>query len=380
MKQNYSELFTPTSLKNRVVPNRLVAQAMEINSASEGGAVNKGVIKRYKELARGRWGIVFLEATSVTGQHLARRNGLILNAANLDGFKHLVEEFKKANDNSLFIIQLTHSGRQSGSFSKKVKIYKDQNKEIPVLTENELDEIQEQFTHAIHLAIEAGFDGVDVKACHGYLGSELLRPLNNRADKYGGSTENRARFISQLIKAATCEDPGFIVGSRVSLFEGIQGGCGTAGADEVMEDLSEMKEILTHLVDAGADFLNISSGIPSLTPQITRPSKKGSFYRYSHFRYAKSIKELFPNVITIGSTYTTGDESGFEFAASNIRKGYTDATGFGRQNLADPLIPLKLAEKPESIQFCTLCGKCSKFLKNDEHVYCGHHHAEDPYS
>ncbi|MBU2510204.1 hypothetical protein KJ966_02665 [bacterium] len=378
MNTNLSELFSPYKVKNRVIPNRLVAQAMEVNSASMGGAVNDIVVERYTDLARGGWGIVFLEATSVTEKHLARRNGLVLNQNNLDGFKRLVEAFKKENDSILFIAQLTHSGRQSGSFSKKVKAYVDDQEEIPVLSEKELDLIQEQFLTAIDLAKQAGFDGVDVKACHGYLGGELLRPLNNRSDKYGGSVENRAGFHSRIIETVSSEASDFLVGTRVSLFEGIRGGCGTASENEIIEDFGDMIKIINCFVEAGADYLNISSGIPSTTPLLTRPMKNGSFYRLSHFRYTKQIKDAFPDTLVIGSTYTTGEESCLEFAAENLSKGYTDFVGFGRQNLADPLFPEKGLNNQESINYCTLCGQCSKLLKNDENVYCKTHFPAKP--
>lgn len=381
MVEQNSKLFSSYRISDRVIPNRLVAQPMEINSAASGGAVCDSVIKRYQELARGDWGIVFLEATSITDRHLARQNGLVLNAANLDGFKRLVEAFKVLNERTLLLIQLTHSGRQSGDFSRKVKAYTDQQEDVPILTANELSEIQERFAGAIRLAKEAGFDGVDVKACHGYLGGELLRPRNNRADQWGGSAENRSRFIAQLIRTAVEECPSFVVGSRVSLFEGIRGGCGTATEHDVIEDLSDMIEILIHFLDAGADYLNISSGIPVKTPQLTRPLRKGDFYRYSHFRYTKRIKEAFPQAVVIGSAYTTGNDSCLAYAHENVAKGYTDLVGFGRQNLADPLFPVKSRRGAEGINYCTLCGRCSDQLKNDRNIFCQTHNpVGNPYS
>ena len=379
MDNNPIPLQSVYLLKGKTIPNRFVAQAMEINTAGNGGSVSEGVIKRYNELAEGNWGIVFIEATSITDAHLARQNGLVLNKTNLDGFKRLVDEFKSINDKSQLLIQLTHSGRQSGSFSQKVKVYDDEQSDIPVLNESELDDIKEQFTEAIQLACQSGMDGVDVKACHGYLGGEFLRPLNKRSDKYGGSIENRTRFISDLIAVAKDQRPDFIVGSRISVFEGIRGGCGTANENEVIEDFAEMLEILTRFVDAGADYINVSGGIPTKTPLLTRPLKNGDFYRISHYRYTKLIKQVLSQAAVIGSTYTTGDETCLSLAQENIEKGYTDFAGFGRQNLADPMFPVKAFEDPETIDYCTLCGKCSRLLKDDRNIYCQTQHESNPY-
>ncbi len=365
-----SYLRKPYLLGSRGVPNRFVAQAMEINSCIENGEVNDRIISRYEDLARGEWGIVFLEATSITEKHLARDKGLILNKKNLDGFKRLVDSFKAVNDKSLFMFQLTHSGRQSGDFSQKVKVYEDDQTSIPVLTESLLDEIQEQFIEAVKLSKEAGADGVDIKSCHGYLGGELLRPLNNRNDKYGGDVKGRAYLTSSVMEAASREFPDLIIGARVSLFEGIRGGCGTEDSNEIIENLKDMGEILSIFKNSGAHYLNISAGIPPVTPQITRPFKKGEFYRLNHFRYTKTIKEQFPDTAVIGSTYSTGNPDCISFAEENLSKGYTDFAGFGRQNLADPMFPKKVIENPDTINYCKLCGKCSVLLKKNDNVYC----------
>jgi 2,4-dienoyl-CoA reductase-like NADH-dependent reductase (Old Yellow Enzyme family) len=366
-------LFQPFSFGDKKAPNRLVAQAMEINSASDRGAAGRRVIERYEKLARGRWGIVFSEAVSITRDHLARDKCLILSPDTLDSFKRLVDAVKAIDPDTLFLFQLTHSGRQSGDFSKKVKVYEDDETGIPVLTTQALDHTQALFIEAAALARDAGADGVDIKSCHGYLGGELLRPLNRRNDRYGGSAENRAFLASSVIRSVSSAFPGFITGSRISLFEGIRGGCGTGGPDEVIENLTDMQAVLTHFVNAGAAYLNVSGGIPPKTPDITRPTKKGQFYRFHQFRYAQQVKQFFPGTAVIGSAYTTGDLDAIRYAEENLEKGNTDFAGFGRQNLADPLFPEKLKKGRVPIDFCELCGGCSGLLRKNKNVYCIKH-------
>jgi len=375
----YESLFTPYELKKRIISNRFVAQAMEINTADSGGSVGKTVLNRYQQLARGDWGIVSLEATSITDQHLARKSGLVLTEKNLDGFKRLVDMFKKINPSTILLFQLTHSGRQSGEFSKKVKVYQDEDDSIPVLTEEELDRIREQYAQAVELSYLAGADGVDVKACHGYLGSELIRPKNTRTDKYGGSIEGRAYLVTSVLKDALDRFPDLIVGSRFSIFEGIRGGCGTRDENQVLENLEDIKKIITCIVDSGADYLNVSAGIPSITPYITRPSRKADYIRLNHYRYTSLVKKMFPSIAVIGSAYTTYDNACLSMAAENVAENHTDFVGFGRQNLADPLFPIKVKETIADIDFCSLCGRCSQLLKKNDQVFCVTHNSEYPY-
>lgn len=368
-KDNLPYVFSTYQLKNKTVQNRWVAQAMEVNSAGEGGCVSDRVIDRYNKLAAGHWGIIFIEAISISTNHLARKNGLVINKKNLESYKNLIDEMKSINDKTLVLFQIFHPGRQSGDFSSKVKIYEDET-DIPLLSTQQLDDIQQAFIKAASLAREAGADGVDIKACHGYLGGEILRPLNQRADRYGGSMENRARLIEKIIQSVKQSHPDFIVGSRVSLYEGIRGGCGTATKNEVIEDLADILRVLQRFVQAGSDYINVSAGIPLITPHITRPVKQNPFDMFHHFRYTKIVKNRFPQTAIIGSTYTVGKEESPFYANENIEKGYTDFAGFGRQNLADPLFPKKILSGESNLNICTLCSGCSRLMKKQEPVRC----------
>ncbi len=369
-KRDTDPIYSAYYFPGKVAQNRLVAQAMEINSAADGGGVGPEIVERYGMLSRGGWGIVFVEAVSITEEHLARRNGLVLNEKNHDGFKRLVDSFKEVNDKPLIMFQLTHSGRQSGEFSKRLKAYEDDDEAVPRATVEDIERVKEDFFKAAGLSLRAGADGVDIKACHGYLLGEFLRPLNRRDDGYGGDAGGRANLLSSIISGIKADFGELVVGTRVSLYEGIRGGCGTGGPYELIEALDDMVDILSYIVKAGVDFLNVSAGIPPVTPGLTRPEVKCAFNLYHHFRYAKVVKEAFPEIAVIGSAYSSGMEKSGELAAENIGKRYTDFAGFGRQNLADPLYPEKLALAPEAIDHCVLCGGCSGLLKKQKPVYC----------
>ena len=369
-----SEIFKPLNIGGKTMPNRFFAQAMEGNDGENGGQPSQRTIDRYIELAKGNWGAVQAEAISVTGSSLARINGMVINRKNLDSFKKLIENFKKHNDKCPIFLQITHSGARSGSFSENLTVTPGKQKpdgaqhgEARYLGSDEIEKIKDLFVEGTLLSQEAGFDGVDFKMCHGYFGGELLRPSNTRDDKWGGSFENRTRFLREGISEVKAGlKPGdFVLGSRFSMYEGIRGGCGTATADEIIEDLSEMLDLVRTMDDLGMNFVNISAGIPAQTGAITRPTEVSKYLFLHHLRYAKTVKDLVRNekrnIKVIGSAYSTFKEDSLNVMEDMLANDYVDACGFGRQIFADPLTPAKI-QKQEKVNWCILCSGCTRLM------------------
>ena len=104
-----------------------------------------------------------------------------------------------------------------------------------------------------------GADGFDFKHCHGYLCGEMIRPANTRPYQYGGTFENRTRFFREttqkIIEAVG--DESFLIGARFSAYEGIPGGFGTGGPQEVIEDFSEPIDFAKMLEEAGMHYVNV---------------------------------------------------------------------------------------------------------------------------
>jgi 2,4-dienoyl-CoA reductase-like NADH-dependent reductase (Old Yellow Enzyme family) len=366
----YDTLFSTQTIGKRVAQNRFVAQPMEGNDGI-GGAVSPRAIQRYVKLAEGKWGVIVVEALSIDAQSLARKDQMVINREHLDGFKTLVSEMKKADPNSIILFQITHSGRKSGkAFSHPTAMYDPQEGEH-LLTTAELDEIQRKFVDAVLLAEEAGADGVDFKLCHGYLGCEMLRPANIRDDKWGGSFENRTRLlresVAQISSRLTRDD--FLLGSRISYYEGIRGGCGTASADDAVEDLTEMDEVIRLMASLKLDYLNVSAGIPGLTSEITRPTHTSKWFYLHQFRYARRAKALAGDMKVFGSAYTVLQEESLSAAEENLVRGDADFIGWGRQTLADPLFPARVMGGAD-VDYCKLCSGCSKLMVKQEQVGC----------
>jgi 2,4-dienoyl-CoA reductase-like NADH-dependent reductase (Old Yellow Enzyme family) len=359
---NYPTLFTSFKIGKKNAPNRLVSQAMEGNDDGPGGSVSERALNRYRKLAEGKWGIVIVEALSVTSESLARKNGMVLNRENLQGFQNLVSEFKRINPAGLILFQISHSGYKSGPFSRRTAICPGRE-DAEYLSTREIEEIKEAFVQAVQLAEEAGADGCDFKMCHGYFGSEMLCPANTRDDKWGGSFENRTRFLREGIREikTKLKSDKFILGSRLSLYEGVRGGCGTNGPNEVLEDLNEMDRVIKLMDELGMDYVNVSAGIPGVTSEITRPTKPSKYFYLHLARYAEHVKKLNSTMAVIGSGDSILADDAACFAAENIRKDHVDFAGFGRMSFSDPLYPSKVASEFD-INYCTACSGCSRLM------------------
>lgn len=368
------KLFEEGRIGNLRVSNRFVAQPMEGNCAGEDGKVSELALEKYKRQAAGGWGIIVVEAISMTCDSLARKHCLVLNRKNLDGFKRLVDEVKAIHPGVVLLFQITHSGSISNpAFSERVAA--SPLSEGRLLSSDEIERIKDGFVKCALLAEEAGADGIDYKCCHGYLGSELLRPMNIREDKWGGSWENRTRFLSEGIREIALQrrNQDFILGSRLSMYEGMRGCGGTVGCDEIVEDLSEHIQLLTLMDSLGMDYINVTAGIPAKTPMLGRPVQSSELMYLHHLRYTKTAREslnkIHSGMKVIGSAYSVLQDRAFAVAEEMLTKGYTDFVGWGRQTLADPLTPKKIMNG-EAIDYCVTCSGCSKMMIKQMNVGC----------
>jgi 2,4-dienoyl-CoA reductase-like NADH-dependent reductase (Old Yellow Enzyme family) len=308
--------------------------------------------------------------------------------ANQKALGKLIAELKKVNKKPLLFIQLTHSGELSEPrFSRRVCV-----KPLPgfggdLISEEEAEGIVDKFVLAAKVAHDAGADGIDVKLCHGYLGSQFLRPYNDRKWKYGGSWENRTRFAYAIYERIQKEinDPNFVVGSKISVWEGFPGGCGTAGPDSPIIDLTESLDLVRGLEQRGGKFILVSSGSPSITLALSQPDRNLPDYAYLHFYFQKLVRDAAkPGTVVIGGAYSVfrngqnkflavnREESTFVYWANkNIRDGVCDIVAVGRQSLADSAMPAKLeAGKDDQVDWCTCCDNCVELLIRQLPVGC----------
>ncbi len=383
-----SNLFKPIKIGTKTSQNRFAINAMECCDADEEGNPSEKTYRRYRRLFEGGAGVVVLEAITITYENRSRKYQLSIMPHNQKALTKFVKEMKSVNDKTLFIWQLTHSGEISHpEFSKRVCV-----KPLPgfggdLLSEDDVKKIIDQFVLSAKIAHDAGADGIDYKNCHGYLMSQFLRPYNDRKWKYGGSWENRTRVTFEVYERIMKEinDPNFIVGSKVSIWEGFPGGQGSAGPNSPIMDITESLALVKGMEERGAKFILVSAGCPSITLALSQPDRNIPDDVYLHFTFQKAVRDVLkPETVVIGSAYSVlnngknklkavnrEESSLLYWGNKNIADRVTDMIALGRQSLADGQIPAKLsAGKEDEIKWCTACDNCIELLIRQRNVGC----------
>ncbi|MFP4562989.1 MAG: 2,4-dienoyl-CoA reductase, partial [Spirochaetia bacterium] len=213
-------LFQPIMVGNKKAENRIAINAMECCDADTEGNPTDTTYRRYEQLFEGNAGVIVVEALSVIDESRGRMAQLTALPRNRKPLEDFVTAMKKVNDKPVMLWQLTHSGELSHpEFSTRVCVKPLPGYEGELMSEEDVDYVLDRFVEAAKIAHDCGADGIDFKLCHGYFGSQLLRPYNDRKWKYGGSFENRARFAYEGYEriAKEINDPNFIVGSKISV-------------------------------------------------------------------------------------------------------------------------------------------------------------------
>ena len=191
-------LKRPIHIGKRLAKNRFVIQPMECGDANLRGGFSEDSLRRYEKLLHGGAGMVVMESVTLQLESRARKTQLLLDVNdpdNRDQWERFVSQKRMHAPDTLLVVQLNHSGELSDeSFSRRVCV-----KPLPgfggtLIDADYIEQTIASYVEASHFLAQIGVDGVDLKFCHGYLGSQLLRPFNDRCWKYGGSFENRARF------------------------------------------------------------------------------------------------------------------------------------------------------------------------------------------
>ncbi len=237
LSKDLSPLSKPVKVGSKTAPNAFAVLPMEGCDSAPDGSPTELVERRYLRFASGGAGLLWWEACAVVEEGRANALQMMLTKENAGQFAALVQKANAAAADSMGqghrpvnVLQLTHSGRYSRPVGHKPAPLVPQHDPIldprvglspgdPVVTDGYLDNLQEAYVAAALLAQEAGFDGVDIKSCHRYLLSELLAS-HTREGKYGGSFENRSRFLLETIRkvrAAVGKD--FIIASRFNVFD-----------------------------------------------------------------------------------------------------------------------------------------------------------------
>ncbi|MBA1336154.1 MAG: 2,4-dienoyl-CoA reductase [NADPH] [Firmicutes bacterium] len=363
------KMLSPISIGKVEIKNRLVSSPTTANYASPDGIVTEQLLKFYDQKAASGVGLVIVEGSYISqeGKGYVYQIGIDRDET-IAGLSSLADTIKKHG--CKVFMQIQHCGRRS-----KIKLTGLQpigasavpyNSEADVpreMTNDEIEETIKKFAEAAKRAQSAGFDGIDIHSAHGYLPANFLSPLSNfRTDKWGGSIENRSRFLVEVVKAIkSAVGKDFPVTIKISVDEYQMNGL----------TLNDSAQLVKFLEDAGADGIQASAGAPgdnnlwSLDNPHTfmRTLPLGTSQGCLVYLAEELKKHTDLPVIALGRINTP------ELAEEIISNNKADLVALGRPLLADPQWVNKAAAgKEETIRPCIGCnqGCYTKILKQEK--------------
>jgi 2,4-dienoyl-CoA reductase-like NADH-dependent reductase (Old Yellow Enzyme family) len=264
----------------KTICNRAVLQPMEGCDCHADGSPSELTVEKYKKAARSGTGIVWFEANAVCPEGRTNPRQMMLTKDNLPSFKNLLREMREIAKREccispIFILQLTHSGRQSivPMIAYRHPIYEERRPvtDENIVTDEYLDTLPARYAESARLAVEAGFDGVDVKSCHGYLFQELLSAFT-RDGRYGGSFENRTKLYLDCVRAVKKAIPKtMLLTTRLSVSDMVPKPYGFGTTEDNELDFTEPDMLIERLVKEGIQILNVTVGNPYSNPHVNRP-------------------------------------------------------------------------------------------------------------
>lgn len=394
LSENTGLLGEPLWVGGRQLCNRIAIQPMEGCDGTPDGRPGPLTRRRYRRLAAGGAGLLWFEATAVTADGRANPRQLSINEGNLDTLKALVDEIRETAQKEtgrvpMIICQLTHSGRNSKPEGRPMPLIIQHNPlfegdvslaDDRILSDDQLARLEETFGTAAALAEKAGFDGADIKCCHGYLFNEALSAFQ-RKGRYGGPFENRTRLYLEAIRnAVAATSTRFLITSRLGIYDGFPYPHGF-GSDEAgapcWEEPMRLVGILTG--ECGLPMLNITMGNPYRNPHVNRPYNQGPYVPDEHpltglgrmLDGARRIKAACPDTVIVGSGYSYLREFSPYLAAGGLESGAADVAGFGRLAFAYPdFAGDMLRGELDRRRVCIACGKCSALMRGGRAAGC----------
>jgi 2,4-dienoyl-CoA reductase-like NADH-dependent reductase (Old Yellow Enzyme family) len=384
--ENWSSLASGLSVGGRRVGNRLAIQPMEGCDGTNDGHPGELTLRRYERFGAGGAKLIWGEAAAVAPEGRANPRQLIATDAHADSLARIVTTVRSTHraawgdDSDLLVgLQLTHSGRYS--FERPILAQHDSSldprtfvdrragirvaPEYPLVTDDELLRLQDRYVAAAHVADRAGFDFIDLKQCHRYLLNELLA-AKTRPGRYGGSFENRTRFVRELVERLRADVPGMLIATRLNVFDGVPYDRGPSGVGEPWRggenqycawgtsesppfepDTSEPIRLLQTLESLGVGLVNVTLGNPYASPHLLRPFEYAPVDGYEppehpllgvgrHLRLAAEIQRALPRITVVGSGYSWLQEFLPHVAAAQVAAGRVSVIGVGRGSLSQP--------------------------------------------
>ena len=356
----YEKLFQPGKIGNLELRNRVVMTAMGALMGDWNGCTTPEQIRFYEDRAKGGCGLIIPEFTSVDADsgHCNPIQLGIYDSRQIKSFQLICEAVHRHG--AKIFIQLHHGGREAPpacnggrqAMAPSVELNSVVGRATILPREMTIEDIDNLVGKYVQAAVNselAGADGVEVHAAHGYLVQQFLSPYTNkRTDEYGGSMENRCRFLVRIltgIRAAVSRD--FVVGARINGNDFVEGG----------NDLAACTEIAKYL-EPYVDYFNVSCGVYASAPTMIEPCYSPEGWRKD---LAKTIKAAV-HVPVIAVNTIKHPETAERF----LQEGVSDFVGMSRMQLADPDVVKKaMAGREDLIRYCLSCMHCVYALPAD---------------
>jgi len=421
-----SPLAAPYDVGGRIIGNRWCVHPMEGWDGERDGRPSELTVRRWQHFGESGCKLIWGgEAFAVRADGRANPRQLFSHRENLQPMRALLAVLRNAHqaafgrtDDLLVGLQLTHSGRfckpnQNDRFESRVAYHHpildhrvgiSPGDDSRVFTDDELRRLVDDYVAAARLAADAGFEFVDVKACHGYLLHEFLSAYT-RPGPYGGDLDGRTRLLREIIAAIRLACPALAIGVRLSVFdrppycpdpektsgrkkgpgvpESVNGNYprafGAKADDPFAMDLSEPVLLIQRLRDEfGVRLFNVSAGSPYYNPHIQRPA----FYPPSdgyqppedpligcvrQIEAVRIVKAAAPDVAIVGTSYSYFQEYLPHVAQGVVRDGWADFVGIGRLVLSDWTLPAKVLageDYTSAKKICRTFSDCTTAPRN----------------
>lgn len=390
LRQDTSPLFEPLALGKHISSNRIAFQPMEGTDGTLDGAPGELTRRRYLRFAQGGPGLIWFEAVATVPEVRASAHQLRITEKNLDEYKKLLDEIRETSLKQngyvpLIVMQATNSGRYSKphGYPEPLIAYHCPPLEVTplpddrILSDDDLRRYEEAYVRAAKLCQDAGFDGMDVKCCHRYLACELLSAYT-RPGPYGGSYENRTRFLKNCYRAAksAITRDGFFLTSRMNVYDGFPYpyGFGVNEKDGLTPNLVESIRLIGELkAEFDIPVINVTMGNPYKNPHVNRPYDHGNYVPDEHplegegrmMAGVSQIQHALPDVPVIGSAFSYLRQWAGNLAAGMVAEGHCAMAGFGRMAFAYPdfIHDLKTDGVMNPKKVCVTCGGCAALLR-----------------
>jgi len=357
-------LFEETTINGMMLRNRMVRSATWEGMCEQDGRPTEKLINLYRELAQGGIGLIVSGYTFVRPEGKGNPGKMGIHTDDFAGdYENLTRAVHAAGGK--IAIQLVHAGGQTDSKNAgrpplaPSAVQVDQFPELPAeLTKDEISDIVTAFGEGARRANAWGFDAVQLHGAHGFLINQFLSPLTNRrTDEYGGSIENRGRFLMEVygsVRAAVGADSPVLI--KLNASDNLDGGLEIDGAVYAAKKLAE----------GGIDAIEVSAGTPAsgeknpARQKINTPEKEAY-----HLALAHRVKAAVSCPVMV-----VGGFRSYEVAEKAVRDDGMDYIAVARPLIREPDLPKRWLQGDRGPATCISCNSCFTPGLEEGGIYC----------